>query len=116
MQNGICQQSVYRFRWHVDSGELGGMSISGDLSRTAVTAPGASRCRQTAGFEQGSDADHCRFAHGAFGRNVLYWAERMLEEGYVHLIASEAHGIAQRPQIWPRDASVPAKRLVGKEL
>jgi tyrosine-protein phosphatase YwqE len=34
---------------------------------------------------------------GAFGRNVLYWAERMLEEGYVQPIASDGHSIARQP-------------------
>jgi len=34
---------------------------------------------------------------GAFGRNALYWAERMLDEGCVHLIASDAHDVERRP-------------------
>jgi len=33
---------------------------------------------------------------GAFGRAPLYWAERMLNEGRVHIIASDAHGINRR--------------------
>ena len=28
---------------------------------------------------------------GAFGRNARYWAERMLAEGYVHILATDAH-------------------------
>jgi protein-tyrosine phosphatase len=35
---------------------------------------------------------------GAFGRSALYWAHRMLDEGCVHLIASDAHDTTQRPQ------------------
>ena len=34
---------------------------------------------------------------GAFGRNALYWAERMLDEGCVHLIATDAHDAERRP-------------------
>lgn len=34
---------------------------------------------------------------GAFGRNALYWAEHMLDDGCVHLIASDAHDDERRP-------------------
>jgi protein-tyrosine phosphatase len=34
---------------------------------------------------------------GAFGRNALYWAQRMLDEGCVHLIATDAHDAERRP-------------------
>jgi protein-tyrosine phosphatase len=34
---------------------------------------------------------------GAFGRTALYWAERLLDEGCVHLIASDAHDCERRP-------------------
>lgn len=34
---------------------------------------------------------------GAFGRNALYWAERMLDEGAVHILASDAHDAVRRP-------------------
>jgi protein-tyrosine phosphatase len=34
---------------------------------------------------------------GAFGRTALYWAVRLLDEGYVHLIASDAHDAERRP-------------------
>lgn len=33
---------------------------------------------------------------GAFGRAPLYWAERMLNEGRVHILASDAHGVSRR--------------------
>lgn len=36
---------------------------------------------------------------GEFGRNVKHWAERLLLDGVVHLIASDAHGVKQRPPI-----------------
>lgn len=34
---------------------------------------------------------------GAFGKNAQYWAERMLGEGKVHLLATDAHDIERRP-------------------
>ena len=34
---------------------------------------------------------------GAFGRNARYWAERMLAEGYVHILATDAHDTERRP-------------------
>jgi protein-tyrosine phosphatase len=34
---------------------------------------------------------------GAFGRTALYWAVRLLDEGCVHLIASDAHDAEHRP-------------------
>jgi protein-tyrosine phosphatase len=33
---------------------------------------------------------------GAFGRGPRYWAERMLDEGRVHILASDAHGVGRR--------------------
>jgi protein-tyrosine phosphatase len=33
---------------------------------------------------------------GDFGRKAQYWAERMLDEGYVHLLASDAHDLDKR--------------------
>lgn len=34
---------------------------------------------------------------GKFGRHASYWCERMLDDGYVHLIASDAHDVERRP-------------------
>lgn len=34
---------------------------------------------------------------GVFGRNALYWAKRMLDEGRVHVIATDAHDAEHRP-------------------
>jgi protein-tyrosine phosphatase len=34
---------------------------------------------------------------GAFGRDALYWGVRLLDEGCVHLIASDAHDAERRP-------------------
>jgi protein-tyrosine phosphatase len=34
---------------------------------------------------------------GMFGRNARYWAERMLAEGLVHILATDAHDESRRP-------------------
>lgn len=34
---------------------------------------------------------------GAFGKSALYWAERMLDEGYAHILATDAHDPRRRP-------------------
>jgi protein-tyrosine phosphatase len=51
---------------------------------------------------------------GKFGKTPLYYAERLLDDGIVHIIASDAHDVAKRPPDlaagWER-----AARLVGQE-
>jgi protein-tyrosine phosphatase len=49
---------------------------------------------------------------GRFGRRPRYWAERMLGEGLVHILASDAHNMDKRPPdlLAGRKA---AERLVG---
>jgi protein-tyrosine phosphatase len=47
---------------------------------------------------------------GAFGRNALYWAERLLDEGSVHLIATDAHDAERRPPDLARGRDIVAKR------
>ena len=34
---------------------------------------------------------------GHFGSKAQYWAERMLDEGYVHVLATDAHDVERRP-------------------
>jgi protein-tyrosine phosphatase len=34
---------------------------------------------------------------GAFGKSAQYWAERMLDEGLVHILATDAHDTKRRP-------------------
>ena len=34
---------------------------------------------------------------GAFGKSAKYWAERMLDEGRVHILATDAHDTKRRP-------------------
>lgn len=36
---------------------------------------------------------------GRFGPQARYWAERMLDEGLVHLLATDAHGVQHRPPL-----------------
>jgi protein-tyrosine phosphatase len=52
---------------------------------------------------------------GAFGRNALYWAERMLDEGCVHLIASDAHDVERRPPDLAAGRECVAKRVGAEE-
>jgi protein-tyrosine phosphatase len=51
---------------------------------------------------------------GAFGRRARYWAERMLVEGLVHILASDAHNMgSRRPDLL--DGLRAAERLAGAE-
>lgn len=51
---------------------------------------------------------------GRFGRRPQYWGERMLDEGLVHILATDSHHIDKRPPLLAegRDA---AARKVGAE-
>ena len=48
---------------------------------------------------------------GAFGRNAQYWAERMLDEGLVHILASDGHDTERRPPILSRGRQLAAARI-----
>ena len=48
---------------------------------------------------------------GAFGRNARYWAERMLDEGYVHVLATDAHDVSKRPPNLSQGRDLAAKRV-----
>jgi protein-tyrosine phosphatase len=52
---------------------------------------------------------------GAFGRNALYWAERMLDDGCVHLVASDAHDNERRPLNLAAGRDCVAKRVGAEE-
>ena len=52
---------------------------------------------------------------GAFGRNALYWAERMLDDGCVHLLASDAHDAERRPPDLAAGREIVAKRVGAEE-
>jgi protein-tyrosine phosphatase len=51
---------------------------------------------------------------GRFGKSAKYWSELMLDEGMVHIIATDAHGVQSRPPLLAegRDA---AERWVGRD-
>ncbi|MCI0590644.1 MAG: capsular biosynthesis protein [Gammaproteobacteria bacterium] len=51
---------------------------------------------------------------GRFGHKARYWAERMLDEGIVHLLATDAHGIRRRPPLLAEGRQA-AERWVGPE-
>ncbi|MBL8883959.1 MAG: capsular biosynthesis protein [Hyphomicrobium sp.] len=48
---------------------------------------------------------------GAFGKNAQYWSERMLDEGLVHVLASDAHDVHRRIPNLSRGRDAAAKRL-----
>lgn len=51
---------------------------------------------------------------GRFGRRPRYWAERMLNEGRIHILASDAHNLTSRPPIMS-DACDLAAAALGPE-
>jgi protein-tyrosine phosphatase len=48
---------------------------------------------------------------GRFGRRPKYWAERMLDEGQVHIIATDSHHIDKRPPLLAEGREAAAKRV-----
>lgn len=52
---------------------------------------------------------------GAFGRRPKYWAERMLSEALVHILASDAHGARRRPPDLAKGRAAAAKWLGEEE-
>ena len=48
---------------------------------------------------------------GDFGRNARYWAERLLDEGRVHLLATDAHDLKSRPPRLSCGRDLAAKRV-----
>ena len=48
---------------------------------------------------------------GAFGRSPQYWATRMLDEGGVHILASDAHDPSKRPPRLSEGFYAAARRL-----
>ena len=49
---------------------------------------------------------------GRFGKAPRYWAERMLDEGVVHLLATDAHNLRSRPPLLS-EGEAAAVRFVG---
>jgi len=52
---------------------------------------------------------------GRFGSNAKYWAERMLDEGLVHLLATDAHHIDKRPPLLAEGRDAAALRVGDEE-
>ncbi|MGH9549495.1 MAG: tyrosine-protein phosphatase [Terriglobales bacterium] len=52
---------------------------------------------------------------GDFGRTARYWAERLLDEGRVHLLATDAHDLIKRPPNLGRGRELAAKRVGDAE-
>ncbi len=52
---------------------------------------------------------------GVFGRDALYWANRMLDEGLVHVIATDAHDAERRRPDLARGRELAAKRVGAEE-
>lgn len=52
---------------------------------------------------------------GAFGRRPKYWAERMLSEALVHILATDAHGARRRPPDLAAGRAAAAKWLGEEE-
>ncbi len=52
---------------------------------------------------------------GRFGRRPLYWAERMLDDGLVHLLATDAHHPQRRPPLLAEGRDAAARRVGEQE-
>lgn len=48
---------------------------------------------------------------GRFGKRPRYWAERMLDEGLVHVIATDSHHIDKRPPLLAEGREAAARRV-----
>ncbi|MFO1433606.1 MAG: CpsB/CapC family capsule biosynthesis tyrosine phosphatase [Candidatus Competibacteraceae bacterium] len=51
---------------------------------------------------------------GRFGKSARYWGERLLDEGLVHILATDAHGVERRPPILSEGFQV-AESYLGAE-
>ncbi|MGE3644002.1 MAG: tyrosine-protein phosphatase [Beijerinckiaceae bacterium] len=51
---------------------------------------------------------------GMFGREAKYWGERMLDDGMVHILASDCHNVKRRPPNLAQGYEA-AEKLVGAE-
>ena len=52
---------------------------------------------------------------GRFGRRPQYWAERMVDEGRVHILATDAHNLGRRAPILSEGREAAARRLGDAE-
>lgn len=51
---------------------------------------------------------------GRFGSTAQYWGERLLDEGWVHILATDSHGVDRRPPLLAEGQRT-AERWVGVE-
>jgi protein-tyrosine phosphatase len=51
---------------------------------------------------------------GRFGQEARYWGERMLDEGRVHVLATDAHGATRRPPLLA-EGRLAAEKWVGAD-
>ncbi len=51
---------------------------------------------------------------GRFGEGAQYWGERMLDEGLVHILATDAHGVRRRAPLLAEGRHA-AEKYVGKD-
>ena len=49
---------------------------------------------------------------GRFGSAAQYWGERLLDEGWVHILATDSHGVERRPPLLAEGRRA-AERWVG---
>jgi protein-tyrosine phosphatase len=52
---------------------------------------------------------------GGFGRSARYWGEKMLDEGCIHLLATDAHDVNRRPPNLSQGREFAAKRVGDTE-
>lgn len=52
---------------------------------------------------------------GRFGDNAKYWAERFLDDGYVHILATDAHSTRHRPPLLAEGVSAAEKWVDAEE-
>ena len=48
---------------------------------------------------------------GRFGQRTRYWAERFIDDGIVHILATDAHGVDRRPPLLAEGRDVAVRRL-----
>lgn len=53
----------------------------------------------------------CGSVTGRFGRRPKYWAERMIDEGLVHILATDAHNLRNRSPLMSESCHAVAQRL-----
>lgn len=53
----------------------------------------------------------CGSITGRFGRRPQYWAERMVDEGLVHILATDAHNLRNRSPSMAKSRDMVAERL-----